>query len=114
MNCFIHIVKYPTLATNQSDIALMDMVMGHFGHLGFLSSSETTFLSLRGIVMLALATMDEAREQGLTGPMIDMLLKNDNGLSDMATFVDVSRIDSFPNIALLTMTRQEISQEWTV
>lgn len=83
INCFIHIVKYPALPTNQSDIALMDVVIGHFGHLGFLSSHETTFLSLRNLVTIALKAVSSAHERDVA---MDIALKNNEGIFTAGPF----------------------------
>ncbi|CZR52478.1 uncharacterized protein PAC_02355 [Phialocephala subalpina] len=53
MNAFFYVIKHPNLPSTRSDIALMDMVVGHFGHLGFLSAQEMAFSFPRQIVMLA-------------------------------------------------------------
>lgn len=40
INLFLHVVQNPLLPTTNSDIALMDVVVGHFGYLEFASGSE--------------------------------------------------------------------------
>ncbi|UPK97241.1 hypothetical protein LCI18_008176 [Fusarium solani-melongenae] len=40
INLFLHVVQSPLLPTTKSDIALMDVVVGHFGYLEFASGSE--------------------------------------------------------------------------
>lgn len=66
VNVFIHVLKYPTLPSTRSDIALMDMVVGHFGHLGFLSASEAASSFTRQLVMIAYTTANKAQQQAMS------------------------------------------------
>jgi hypothetical protein len=63
LNAFIHVVKNPTLPSTEMDLALMDMIVGHFGHLGFLSDSNMAFAFPRQIAMLTSTVVMNARKQ---------------------------------------------------
>jgi hypothetical protein len=52
VNLFIYVLKYPTLPTTHSDIALMDVAVGHFGRLEF-ASSDLAFPFTRDVASLA-------------------------------------------------------------
>lgn len=63
INLFIFILKYPTLPTAQPDVALLDVVAGHFGHMEFITSSELTFPFPKEVSALAYVTIKKARER---------------------------------------------------
>jgi len=85
MNAFFYVLKYPNIQSTRSDIALMDMVVGHFGHLGFLSAHEMAYSFPRQIVMLALTTAKKAQQQVRAHhPMGSILaVEGDNGYSSV-------------------------------
>ena len=53
INLFIFVLKYPTLQSVQSDLALLDMAAGHFGHIHLLTSSSVSFSFPREVAALA-------------------------------------------------------------
>lgn len=53
INLFIYILKYPTLSSVHSDLALLDIATGHFGHVKLLTASELEFTFPREIATLA-------------------------------------------------------------
>jgi hypothetical protein len=53
INLFIYILKYPTLSSVHSDLALLDIAAGHFGHVKLLTASELEFTFPREIATLA-------------------------------------------------------------
>src|SRR5258706_5918724 len=61
INMFIYVLKYPTLPTTQSDIALMDVAVGHFGRLEF-ASSDLAFPCTREMTSLARVMVRKTRE----------------------------------------------------
>lgn len=40
INLFLHVIQHPDLPTANSDITLLDTIVGHFGYLEFASGSE--------------------------------------------------------------------------
>ena len=53
INLFIHILKFPTLSSARSDVALLDVIAGHFGHMDFVTSGELSFPFARHVATLA-------------------------------------------------------------
>jgi hypothetical protein len=66
VNLFIYVLKYLTLLTTHSDIALMDVAVGHFGRLEF-ASSDLSFTFIREITSLARDQVRKTREGFLSG-----------------------------------------------
>ena len=62
INLFITILKDPVSLSADSDLALMDMVAGHFAHLEFLTSAEFTYPFAREVAAVARATVKKERE----------------------------------------------------
>lgn len=63
INLFVHVLKNPFLPTVQSDIALMDMVAGHFARLEFASSGQLAFSFGREISTLARLAVKNAQQK---------------------------------------------------
>lgn len=61
INLFIYVLKYPTLPTTYSDIALMDVAVGHFGRLEF-ASTDLAFPFTRDVASLARIMVEKTRE----------------------------------------------------
>jgi hypothetical protein len=61
INLFIYILKYPTLPTTYSDIALMDVAVGHFGRVEF-ASSDLALPFTRDVASLARVMAEKTRE----------------------------------------------------
>lgn len=61
VNLFIYVLKYPTLPTTHSDIALMDVAVGYFGRLEF-ASSDLAFPFIREVASLARVMARKTRE----------------------------------------------------
>lgn len=53
INLFIYVLKYPSIASVLSDVAALDVVVGHFGHLEMLSASEISYPFAREIARIA-------------------------------------------------------------
>ncbi|MCJ1299227.1 hypothetical protein MMC08_002019 [Hypocenomyce scalaris] len=68
INLFIYILKFPGLPSAQSDVALLDVITGHFGHMEFVTSSELRFCFAREAAALAHATVRRAREKTYESP----------------------------------------------
>jgi hypothetical protein len=66
VNLFIYILKYPTLPTADSDIALMHIAVGHFGRLEF-ASADQAFPFARDVTSLASVMVRKAREGFCSG-----------------------------------------------
>jgi hypothetical protein len=63
INLFVSILIKPTSATAQSDVALLDIAAGHFGHLEFMTSNELSFPFTREVAAMARATVRMAKER---------------------------------------------------
>lgn len=70
INLFIHILRFPAVATARSDIALLDVIAGHFAHMEFVTGSELSFPFARNIAALARRTVDKASQAELRSPML--------------------------------------------
>jgi hypothetical protein len=66
INLFIYVLKYPTLPTTHSDIALMDVAVGHFGRLEF-ASSDLAFPFTRDAANIARVMARKIRESPPAG-----------------------------------------------
>jgi hypothetical protein len=62
INLFIHILRFPVLSTARSDIALLDVIAGHFAHMEFVTGSELNFPFARNVAALARKTVDKASQ----------------------------------------------------
>lgn len=60
ISLFVYILKYPTLESAQSDIALLDMGSGHFGQIHHLTSGHVSFKLPREVAVLAYKAVKRA------------------------------------------------------
>jgi hypothetical protein len=67
INLFVSILKSPTSLPARSDMALMDIAAGHFGHMEFITSSEMVFPFARDVAALAQKTVKAAGEGSAPG-----------------------------------------------
>ncbi|KAK5047211.1 hypothetical protein LTR84_006733 [Exophiala bonariae] len=58
INLFIHVLKSPASASVRSDMALLDVAVGYFGQLDFLTGSKLEFPFARDIAVFARRTVD--------------------------------------------------------
>lgn len=63
VNLFICTLKNPTAPSAHADLALMDMVAGHFAHVEFITSSEMSFPFAREVAALARLMISRAAEE---------------------------------------------------
>ncbi|OAL34609.1 hypothetical protein AYO20_06026 [Fonsecaea nubica] len=63
INLFLHVIQHPTLPTANSDISLMDAIVGHFGYMEYASGSELVFKFPRKCVVYAREVVKRARRQ---------------------------------------------------
>lgn len=63
INLFIFILKYPSATSVKSDLALLDIGAGYFGHIDFMTASELSFSLPKDIAMLAAKTVKKMKEQ---------------------------------------------------
>jgi len=66
INLFLHVIQHPTLPTAHSDISLMDVIVGHFGYMEYVSGSELGFKFPRKIVSYAREVVKRARRTSMT------------------------------------------------
>ncbi|OAL50323.1 hypothetical protein IQ07DRAFT_587004 [Pyrenochaeta sp. DS3sAY3a] len=67
INIFIYILKFPNSATVTSDLALMDIVAGHFGYLEYYSTSQLSFPFVGEMTSIARAAVKKSREKDKPG-----------------------------------------------
>lgn len=66
INLFIYVIQNPRLPTAQSDIALMDVIVGHFGFLGYITGAEVTSAFPRKVVSVARQVVDRSSNSSST------------------------------------------------
>ncbi|KAH7351463.1 fungal-specific transcription factor domain-containing protein [Pyrenochaeta sp. MPI-SDFR-AT-0127] len=66
INIFIYILKHPNLPTVPADLALMDVVTGHFGYLEFYSTSKLSFPFVGQLTNIARAAAKKSRGKDRT------------------------------------------------
>ncbi len=96
VNLFIGIIKSPTSASAQSDLALMEMVAGHFAHMEYVTSSELSFPFTREVSALARQTVKDAMERGSPTTLVtpvtpcDLPIDMDRNPFDNVSFLDLN------------------------
>lgn len=60
INLFMHILKFPSLPSARSDVALLDVAAGYFGHMEFITCSELNFPFARDVATVARQTVNKA------------------------------------------------------
>ncbi|KAJ4422236.1 hypothetical protein N0V82_003096 [Gnomoniopsis sp. IMI 355080] len=63
INLFVYILKYPLAPSVASDLSLMDVMVGHFGYLHYISSSELAFPFPREIASYARRLVNKASRE---------------------------------------------------
>ena len=63
---FVHVLKHPTAATAQSDIALMDVMSGHLARMEFASSGQIGISIARDLSGLARLAIKRAAQSALS------------------------------------------------
>jgi hypothetical protein len=69
INLFVSILIKSNSPAAQSDVALLDIAAGHFGHMEFMTSNELAFPFTREIAAMARATVKAARERAASDGM---------------------------------------------
>lgn len=70
INLFIHVLRFPVASTTRSDIALLDVIAGHFAHMEFVTGSELNFPFARNVAALARQTIDKASQVEFRSPIV--------------------------------------------
>ncbi|KAJ8117753.1 hypothetical protein OPT61_g1124 [Boeremia exigua] len=89
INIFIYILKFPNSATITSDLALMDIVAGHFGYLEYYSASQLSFTFVGEMTSIARAAVKKSRVTDKPG----VQPKHEPNLGNMLKNVDSFRPD---------------------
>lgn len=113
INLFVSILKSPASLVAPSDVALMDIAVGHFGHLEFITTSELAFPFTREVAVLARETVKKARERSTVSNTGSEANWN-NGVwnsTDVDLWNDVSRSCNRPQYLNNRLTSGSIS--WT-
>ncbi|KAK5217827.1 hypothetical protein LTR72_009490 [Exophiala xenobiotica] len=102
INLFIHILKFPTLPSTRSDIALLEVAAGYFSHVEFITSSELSFPFARDVAALARQTVTRASQT-----IVPVGISAEGGFS-LANDVDIPFEDIF-------FTSQEFNlDDWSI
>lgn len=120
INLFVHILKYPGLPSAPSDVALMDIVAGHFGRVEYLTASHLAFPFIREITSLANKMVKKARsgmQEELALPVPQMATSTslmDEPMSSfgVGNFTNVSCL-SFISVHCTTPANKSSFQIWT-
>ena len=59
INLFIHVLRFPGSPSARSDIALLEVIAGHFAQMEFITNSELSFPFARNVAALARNTVDK-------------------------------------------------------
>lgn len=70
VNLFISVLKNPTSPSAQLDLALMEIVAGHFAHVEYVTSSELSFPFTREVSALARQTVMSVLERGPSAALV--------------------------------------------
>lgn len=62
INLFVHVLKHPAAPSVLSDIALLDVMSGHFARMDFASSGQLSFSIARDLSTLARTTVKRAQQ----------------------------------------------------
>ena len=62
-NLFLKILKHPSDPSARTDIALLDIAVGHFGHLEVITESELSYPFAREIATIAYRTVKKYQER---------------------------------------------------
>ncbi|KAL3488355.1 fungal-specific transcription factor domain-containing protein [Aspergillus germanicus] len=82
INLFIYILKSPTAPTVQSDIALLDIASGHFGHIYHLTSSHVSFSFPREAIRIAERAVQLSRTEEGVMKMPDAIISTPHASVD--------------------------------
>jgi hypothetical protein len=63
INLFLYVLKHPSNASAKADVALLDMVVGHFGYLGVLTDNELSYPFVRDVAAIAHAVVEAKARQ---------------------------------------------------
>lgn len=95
INLFIYILKFPGQASAVSDVALLDVVTGHFGHMEFVTSSELRFGFAREAAALAHATVKRARQKTYESPTpLPPLIDRNLSVADVDAFQESGNFET--------------------
>jgi hypothetical protein len=88
VNLFISVLKNLTSPSAQSDLALMEMVAGHFAHMEYVTSSELSFPFTREVSALARQTVMGAIARGFTAILPTPVTPSDDSIDTSASPFD--------------------------
>ena len=107
VNLFLYILKHPSLSTTASDIAILDIVVGHFGHLEVATCSELSYPFAREVAAIAYKTVRKAKipSTGSSTMPADKITRLSNmDISNVGASQEVCCILYFPLSFLLAVT----------
>lgn len=95
INLFVSILIKPNSPAAQSDVALLDIAAGHFGHMEFMTSNELAFPFTREVAAMARATVKAAKERASSDGMASESAWADLMRPNSESWNDVSYIRSW-------------------
>lgn len=84
INLFVYVLKFPSLQSARSDVALLDVAAGFFGHMDFVTEGELSFPFARDVAGLARTCVERARQTDpppISGSDHDLLLQTEMEIS---------------------------------
>lgn len=94
INLFIHILRLPSLSTARSDIALLEVIAGHFANMEFVTGSELSFPFGRNVAALARKTVEKAPVSVMQTPTLSAVEGGFDGQHEMEMPSQVSKLSS--------------------
>jgi hypothetical protein len=98
INLFIYILKSPTAPTVQSDIALLDIASGHFGHIYHLTSSHVSFSFPREAIRIAERAVQLSRTEEGVIKMPDAIISTPHASMDKLFDSRVGCLQGIPSL----------------
>lgn len=92
INLFVHTLLYPHESSAESDLALMDVCAGHFGHMEYITSGTIAFHFPRDSAALAARMVKRAAQQPIHANLVA-----DNPLATTAGAIDSEDITEEPD-----------------
>ncbi|KAJ9614387.1 hypothetical protein H2200_002523 [Cladophialophora chaetospira] len=98
INLFLYILKYPSLTTALGDVSMLDIAVGHFGHLEVITASDLSYPFARELARIAYQTVKRCSgaPSGRTRPATPAIVAGLQQLAANTNNIDFSdQIDNF-------------------
>ena len=95
INLFIYILQFPNAPSTHSDISLLDVAAGYFGHMDFVTAGELSFPFARDVAALARRAVQKAEMASAAAFSMGALTASTPPM-DTGDFAQVSAFSSHP------------------